>query len=170
MSMKSIIAGIVLALSSTTASAFDMSQVVDAVHQVAGQVNAEAEQNIQAEPQPEPQDVNQEHDKQFVLADLDTMLQNRSSEPFKYDSINPVVMDGISYCYGAVDAMYEQSPLEVYASLAQAVKTVGNNTGTIKSLVLAGHDDIIEMDSGYYTDMVYSKCNGLVNRVEVANE
>lgn len=166
MSMKSIIAGIVLALSSTSAFAFDMSKVVDAVHQVAGQVNAEAEQNIQSE----PTEVNQEHDKQFVLADLDTMLQNRSSEPFKYDSINPVVMDGISYCYGAVDAMYEQSPLEVYASLAQAVKTVGNNTGTIKSLVLAGHDDIIEMDSGYYTDMVYSKCNGLVHRVEVANE
>lgn len=160
MYMKSIITGIVLAMSSTTVQAFDVNNaVLSAVQQAAQSVNSEAEQSV-----------NEEHDNQFVIADLDTMLQNQSNEPFKYDTANPVVMDGISYCYGAVDALYEQSPIEGYASLGQAVKNIGNHVGTIKHMVLLGHDDVIEMNSDYYSDMVFNKCKGLVHRVEVANE
>lgn len=190
MSIKSIVAGIVLVIGSTTPALAGVTSSVNMlpVHimlnnvtqQAAKQVAEtqstldavhEAVKSIDEEEQAgEPEQVNEETGTQFVLADVDAFLQNKSNEPFKYDSINPVVISGISYCYGAVDAMYEQVPLEIYTSLSTATKKIGKHAGTIKSLVLAGHDDIIEMNSDYYSDMVFSKCNGIVHRVEVANE
>lgn len=170
MKFKSFLMGIVLAFGSTSVSANVLvtnnlinNTVLSAVHSAVSSIDAEesAADNVQ-----EPVD----DTEPFTLATMDSFLQNKSNEPFKYGDMNLEVMKGISYCYGAVDAMYEQKPLDIYTSFSKAVKKVGNRAGTIKNVVQSGHDDVMEMNSDYYSDMVFSKCNGLVNRVEIANE
>lgn len=171
MNFKSILMGIVLAFGSTSVSANVIvtnqmllnNSVLSAVHSAVSSIDAEESAADNAQ---EPAD----DTEPFTIATLDSFLQNKSNVPFKYGEMNPEVMKGISYCYGAVDAMYEQYPLETYTSLSNAVKKLGNHTGTIKNIVQSGHDDVVEMNSGYYSDMVFSKCKDLVDRVEIANE